>query len=342
MKLQQLRYLLAIADNELNITAAAERLYTSQPGVSKQLKLLEDELGVQIFTRRGKSLDGVTPVGRQIIERARRILREVESIQHLAADEQQTQSGSLSIGTTHTQARYVLPPVIQQFRERFPDVTLHLHQGTTEQIWQMIRAKEIDLAITSSSSSAPAPRSDVVILPCYRWDRTVIVPRQHELAARRERLTLARLAEYPLITYVFSFSGESSLKQAFEREGLTPEVVFTARDADVIKTYVSIGMGVGIVASMAAECSDQGDLISIDAAGLFPRCTTWLAVRRDVALPVYMRVFMELFAPHLTQELTSRAMELTTQADVDALFEHAELALMTPRGERLLTTHTDR
>ena len=331
MKLQQLRYLLAIADNELNITAAAERLYTSQPGVSKQLKLLEDELGVQIFLRRGKSLDSVTPVGREIIARARRILSEVENIQQIAANEQREQQGSLSIGTTHTQARYVLPPVIKRFRERYPGVSLHLHQGTSEQIWQMVRNKEIDFAIVSSSSQ-PTPRSDVVMLPCYRWDRTVIVPKSHELAARAERLTLQRLAEHPLITYVFSFSGESSLKQAFEREGLTPEVVFTARDADVIKTYVRIGMGVGIVASMAAECDDESDLTTVSAAGLFPRCTTWIAARRDVLLPGYMYDFMELFASHLTRDLAEAAMGESTQAGVDGLFADTPLLLYKPCG----------
>ncbi|MEM9383783.1 MAG: LysR substrate-binding domain-containing protein [Pseudomonadota bacterium] len=329
MKLQQLRYLLAIADNELNITAAAERLFTSQPGVSKQLKLLEDELGVQVFTRRGKSLDSVTPIGREIIERARRILSEVENIQHLAANQHSEQNGSLSIGTTHTQARYVLPPVIKRFRDCFPSVSLHLHQGTSEQIWQMIRGKEIDFAIVSSSGQ-PTPRSELIMLPCYRWDRTVIVPRQHPLAGSDERLTLPRLAEHPLITYVFSFSGESSLKLAFEQEGLTPEVVFTARDADVIKTYVRIGMGVGIVASMAAECDPQGDLMTLDAAGLFPRCTTWVALRRDAVLPRYMQVFLELFAPHLTRELTTQALETASQTAVDALLADTDLKLYGP------------
>ncbi len=326
MKLQQLRYLLAIADNELNITAAAERLFTSQPGVSKQLKLLEDELGVQIFTRRGKSLDAITPIGAEIIERARIVLREVENIQHLAANQLMEQSGSLSIGTTHTQARYVLPSVIKRFRERYPGVTLHLHQGTSEQIWQMIRAKEIDFAIASSSSK-PAARSELLMLPCYRWDRTVIVPRDHALAHAREPLTLERLAEHPLITYVFSFSGESSLKQAFERRGLTPEVVFTARDADVIKTYVRIGMGVGIIASMAAECDPDADLVTLDAEGLFPRCTTWIALRRDAVLPRYMQEFMALFAPHLDEDTVRRASATPTQAAVDEMFAKTKLKL---------------
>ncbi|MEO0975188.1 MAG: LysR substrate-binding domain-containing protein, partial [Pseudomonadota bacterium] len=211
---------------------------------------------------------------------------------------------------------------------------LHLHQGTSEQIWQMIRGQEIDIAITSSSGQ-PTARSELVMLPCYRWDRSVIVPRDHALAQNSERLTLPRLAEHPLITYVFSFSGESSLKLAFEQHGLTPEVVFTARDADVIKTYVRIGMGVGIVASMAAECDPNGDLTTVDAAGLFPRCTTWIALRRDTVLPRYMQVFMELFAPHLTREITSQALELPTQNAVDELFEGVELKLFGPCSEPL-------
>jgi LysR family cys regulon transcriptional activator len=334
MKLQQLRYLLAIADNELNITAAAERLFTSQPGVSKQLKLLEDELGVQLFTRRGKSLESVTPVGEEIIERARRIMREVENIQHLASNRQDDQSGELSIGTTHTQARYVLPPVIKRFRERYPGVSLHLHQGTSEQIWKMIRAKEIDFAIASTSGEPPT-RSELIILPCYRWDRTVIVPRNHELARADGPLEIATLARYPLITYVFSFSGESSLKKAFEAEGLTPEVVFTARDADVIKTYVRIGMGVGIVASMAADCTPDSELVTVNAQGMFPRCTTWIGLRRDAVLPNYMRHFMMLFAPQLDDRLVREVQETSSQAAVDALLAEVPLKLYGPCSEEL-------
>jgi len=322
MTLQQLRYLLAIADSGLNITAAAERLYTSQPGISKQLKLLEQELGVQLFTRKGKSLAAITPAGSDVIARARKIMREVENIRNLASNMSGEEEGTLSIATTHTQARYVLPEVIREFRERYPHVNLELHQGTSEQIAELVADDRVDFAIaTGSKHLFPG----LVLLPCYHWDRIVLVPNGHPLTHREEPLDLETLAEHPLVTYVFSLTGESSFKKAFAKENLEPDVVFTARDADIIKTYVRMGMGVGVVASMAYECTDQDDLAAIDAEGLFPRVTTWLGFRRDSVLRGYMVEFISLFAPHLNAELTRRAAELETQAEVDTLF--ADIAL---------------
>ncbi len=316
MKLQQLKYLLAIADNGLNITAAAERLYTSQPGVSKQLKLLEQELELQLFTRKGKSLDGITLAGEQVIERARIIMQEVENIRRLASDYYREEEGSLSIATTHTQARYVLPEIIREFRNRFPKIGLNLHQGTSEQIADMVAANNIDFAIATGSTDL---FSELMLVPGYRWDRSIIVPKGHELAKLDRKLTLQDLAQYPLVTYVFSFGGQSSLKTAFENEGLEPDVVFTARDADVIKTYVRMGLGVGIVASMAADCADKKDLVAIDAEGLFPRSTTWIGFRKDAVLRRYMVEFMQLFAPHLT----SRHIEPVRSGCADGVIEAA-------------------
>jgi LysR family cys regulon transcriptional activator len=274
MKLQQLKYLLAIVDNGLNITAAAERLYTSQPGVSKQLKLLEEELGMQLFIRKGKSLGGITPAGERVIERARVIMQEVDNIRSLASDYYEEEDGSLSIATTHTQARYVLPEIIAEFRRRFPNISLNLHQGTSEQISDMVAANEIDFAIATGSRDL---FSDLLLVPSYRWDRSIIVPKGHELTRLDRKIMLHDLVNYPLVTYVFSFGGQSSLKRAFADEGIEPNVGFTARDADVIKTYVRMGLGVGIVASMAADCADRKDLQVIDAEGLFPRSTTWIS-----------------------------------------------------------------
>ncbi len=323
MTLQQLKYLVAIADSGLNITAAAERLYTSQPGISKQLKLLEQELGVQLFTRKGKSLAAITPAGRDVIARARRIMREAENIRHLASDLSGEQEGTLSIGTTHTQARHVLPEVIKEFRERYPKINLELHQGTSEQIAELIAANRVDFAIaTGSRQLFPG----LVLLPCFSWDRIVLVPNGHPLTRVRD-LTLAELARHPLVTYVFGTTGESSFKRAFADQGLEPNVVFTARDADIIKTYVRMGMGVGILAPMAFECQDQKDLTALPAAGLFPRVTTWLGFRRDSVLRRYMVDFVALFAPHLTAQVTRRAAQLATQAEVDAMFDEATLPL---------------
>jgi LysR family cys regulon transcriptional activator len=324
MTLQQLRYLLGIADSGLNITAAADRLYTSQPGISKQLKLLEQELGIQLFTRKGKSLAAITPAGHEVIARARRILREVENIRSLASDLSEEQEGTLSIATTHTQARYVLPNVIREFRSRYPRVNLELHQGTSEQIAELVASNRVDFAIATGAHNL---FPDLALLPCYEWDRIVLVPKAHELAKNKDQLDIETLAKYPLVTYVFSLTGESSFKKAFADKGLEPDVVFTARDADIIKTYVRMGMGVGIVAAMAWECQDKDDLVALDATGLFPRVTTWIGFRRDSVLRGYMVDFASLFAPHLLPELTQRAASMETQEDVDSLFDRAALPL---------------
>lgn len=322
MKLQQLKYLLAIVDNGLNITAAAERLYTSQPGVSKQLKLLEEELGLQLFARKGKSLGGVTAAGRQVIDRARLIMQEVENIRSLASDYYHEEEGTLSIATTHTQARYVLPSVIQAFRKQYPKVSLNLHQGTSEQIADMVAANEIDFAIATGSSEL---FSNLLLVPSYHWNRKILVPKDHGLAQLDRKLTLHDLAEFPLVTYVFSFGGQSSLKRAFAEQGLEPDVVFTARDADVIKTYVRMGLGVGIVASMAEDCDDKKDLAAIEAEGLFPRSTTWIGFRKDSVLRRYMLDFVSLFAPHITAEQLEQVRHARSQEDIDILFAEAQL-----------------
>lgn len=326
MKLQQLKYLLAIVDNGLNITSAAERLYTSQPGVSKQLKLLEEELGLQLFSRKGKSLDGITPAGERVIERARLIMQEVENIRSLASDYYEQEEGALSIATTHTQARYVLPPIIGEFRNRYPKVGLNLHQGTSEQIADMIASNDIDFAIATGSKDL---FSDLMLVPSYHWDRSIIVPKGHELTKLNGKMTLGDLAKHPLVTYVFSFGGQSSLKRAFADEGLDPDVVFTARDADVIKTYVRMGLGVGIVASMAADCADKKDLQVIEAEGLFPRSTTWIGFRKDTVLRKYMLDFVQLFAPHVTAQKLGDVRRARSQGEIDKLFDETELPVRT-------------
>ncbi len=330
MKLQQLKYLLAIADNGLNITAAAEKLYTSQPGVSKQLRLLEEELGLQLFTRKGKSLDGVTAAGEQVIARARAIMQEVENIRNVASDYYEEAEGTLSIATTHTQARYVLPEIIGAFRKQFPKVSLNLHQGTSEQIADMVAANEIDFAIATGSKEL---FPDLALVPSYRWDRSIIVPRGHELTKLGRPITLADLAKHPLVTYVFSFGGQSSLKRAFAAEGLEPDVVFTARDADVIKTYVRMGLGVGIVASMASDCADRKDLVALPAEGLFPRSTTWIGFRKDAVLRRYMTAFLKLFAPHLNDRQLEAVRSARTQQAIDKLFADVELPLRVGCGD---------
>lgn len=331
MKLQQLRFLTAVVQSDLNITAAASKLCTTQPAVSKQLRLLEEELGFTIFVRSGRTLTKITPAGERVVEYALKILREAQNIKGVSAEFRDESRGTLSIGTTHTQARYVLPPVIQQFRSRFPRVQFHLHQGTSEQIAEMARTGRIDLAIATGSRSLFPEHA---LLPCYRWYRQLVVPVSHPLA-QVVRPTLAMVAQYPLVTYVFSFSGPSSLHETFAAEGLRPDIALTARDADVIKTYVRLGLGVGIVADMAVEESEDPGLAVIDASHLFPVLTTWIGFHRDTLLRRYSYDFLSRLAPHLTRELVDRACALRTQSEVDELFASVHLPLRTARETNL-------
>ena len=251
-------------------------------------------------------------------------MQEVDNIRSLASDYYHEEEGTLSIATTHTQARYVLPDVIQKFRKRFPKVGLNLHQGTSEQIADMVAANEIDFAIATGSRDL---FDNLLLVPSYHWDRKIIVPKEHELAKLDGKASLHDLAKYPLVTYVFSFGGQSSLKRAFAEEGLEPDVVFTARDADVIKTYVRMGLGVGIVASMAEDCDDKKDLTAVGAEGLFPRSTTWIGFRKETVLRRYMLDFVQLFAPHVTDVQIEQVRNARTQDDIDALFSDAQLPL---------------
>lgn len=321
MKLHQLRYLTAVVQNGLNITTAARKLHTSQPGVSKQLKLLEDELGFPLFEREGRNLTGVTPAGQQVVDRAFRILEEAQNIRRLSSDLKDDQSGSLSIGTTHTQARYVLPPVISQFRTRYAVVDLHLHQGTTEQIAELAKLDRIDFAIaTGGNELFPG----LVLLPCYRWQRVVVVPRDHALV-REKKLTLNALAKHPLVTYTFSFTGRSSLPALFESAGLKLNVSLTASDADVIKTYVRLGLGVGIVASMSIDPVLDADLVVLDASHLFSPHVSWIGFRRGRLLRGYMYEFMKSFAPHLSRRLVDQAIRAGSGRELDELFSEINL-----------------
>jgi LysR family transcriptional regulator, cys regulon transcriptional activator len=298
MKLRQLHYIHEVAQRGLNITAAAEALFTSQPGISKQIRLLEDELGVEIFVRNGKQLAEVTPAGQRILEYTRKLLQEVDNISTVAAEFKDADCGDLAIATTHTQARYALPPVISRFRERYPRVALHLHQGSPPQIAKMGADGTADFAI---ATEALEHFEQLVMLPCYRWNRCVLVRPDHRLA-RESRLTLARIAEHPIITYTFGFTGRSKLDQAFAARGLRHEVVLTAVDADVIKTYVRLGLGVGIVADMAYDPVADSDLVRLPAGHLFEPSVTHIGFRRGLFLRGYMLDFIHIFAPHLSRE----------------------------------------
>jgi LysR family transcriptional regulator, cys regulon transcriptional activator len=320
MKLQQLRYVWEVTRHNLNVSATAQSLYTSQPGISKQIRLLEDELGVEIFARSGKHLTRVTPAGQAIVDLAGQVLRLAENIKQVAQEHSDERRGSLSIATTHTQARYALPPVIGEFTRKYPDVALHMQQGTPKQIAQMVSDGQADFAICTEALEL---FNDLILLPCYRWNRCVLVPRDHPLAEAGE-LTLERLAEQPLVTYVFGFTGRSQLDDAFRAKGLSPNVVLTAADADVIKTYVRLGLGVGIVAHMAVDPELDDDLVALEANHLFESSVTKIGIRRGTFMRGYMYDFVKGFADHLERDLVDAALAAGPRHE-DGLFRDIEL-----------------
>lgn len=320
MKLQQLRYIWEVSKHDLNVSVTAQSLYTSQPGISKQIRLLEDELGVEVFSRSGKHLTRVTPAGEAILKIAGEILSKVESIKQVALEFSDEEKGSLSLATTHTQARYALPPVIEKFIDNYPEVSLHMHQGTPIQISEMAADGTVDFAIATEALEL---FSDLIMMPCYKWNRSIVVPEGHPLTQVSE-LTLEDVARYPIVTYVFGFTGRSKLDDAFLSRGLSPKVVFTAADADVIKTYVRLGLGVGIVAKMA--CDEVADgLVTLDASHLFEPSITKIGFRKGTFIRGYMYEFIETFAPHLTREVIEEAISRGTREDIDELFNHIEL-----------------
>jgi len=324
MKLQQLRYIWEVARHDLNVSATAQSLYTSQPGISKQIRLLEDELGVEVFARSGKHLTRVTPAGEAILDVVGDILQKVESIKQVAQEFSDEKMGSLAVATTHTQARYALPKTITEFIKSYPDVSLHMHQGTPMQISEMAADGTVDFAIATEAMSH---FSDLIMMPCYRWNRSVIVPKDHPLT-QVSKLTLADLAQYPIVTYVFGFTGRSKLDEAFKKEGLDPKVVFTAVDSDVIKAYVRLNLGVGIVATMAYEPHVDTDLVAIDASHLFESSTTKIGFRKGTFLRGYMYDFIHLFAPHLTKDVIRQVLECSNRTEIDELFADLELPVL--------------
>ncbi|MDE0853796.1 MAG: LysR substrate-binding domain-containing protein, partial [Nevskia sp.] len=276
--------------------------------------LLEEELGVDIFLRNGKQLSEVTPAGLRILDYTRRLLRESENIRNVAEEFRDTNKGDLSLATTHTQARYALPPVIQKFRHSYPLVRMHLHQGSPPQIAKQAAEGTVDFAI---ATEAMEHFEQLVMLPCYHWNRSVHVPPKHPLAVKMQgkaKLSLADIAEYPIITYTFGFTGRSKLDQAFHAHGLKPDVVLTAVDADVIKTYVRLGLGVGIVASMSYDAKLDADLVRLPADHLFEPSTTHIGFRQGMFLRTYMYDFIGQFAPHLTRELIDEVAEIQDPA----------------------------
>ncbi|SFU95235.1 HTH-type transcriptional regulator CysB [Xenorhabdus koppenhoeferi] len=324
MKLQQLRYIVEVVNHNLNVSSTAEGLYTSQPGISKQVRMLEDELGIQIFARSGKHLTHVTPAGEEIVRISREILSKIDSIRSVASEHTYPDRGSLYIATTHTQARYALPPVIKGFIERYPNVSLHMHQGSPTQIAEEVCKGNSDFAIATEALHL---YNDLIMLPCYHWNRSVVVTKDHPLT-NRQNVTIEELAEYPIVTYTFGFTGRSELDVAFDRAGLKPKIVFTATDADVIKTYVRLGLGVGVIASMSVEPVQDSDLVRIDMRDKFSYSTTKIGFRRSSFLRSYMYDFIWRFAPHLTRDVVDKAIALRSNEEIEEMFKDIELPIV--------------
>jgi LysR family cys regulon transcriptional activator len=305
MNFQQLRAVREAARLGFNLTEVAAVLHTSQPGISRQIRELEEELGIEIFVRSGKRLTGMTPPGEAILPLVEQLLQGAENLLRAGDDFNAVDSGPLSIAATHSQARYALPMVVRDFRKVYPKVTLSLHQGSPKQVAAMLLSGEADIGI---ATEALAQYPQLVALPCYRWTHSIVVPPGHPLLSLAGGVTLKELARFPIITYEPGYTGRAHIDEAFQRNGLEPNIVLTAMDADVIKTYVELEMGVGIVASMAFDAERDRTLRALDARHLFAVNVTRLAIRRGAWLRRYVYDFIESFAPTLTRELVTAAL----------------------------------
>ena len=304
MNFQQLRSVRVTVQSGFNLTEVATILCTSQPGVSRQIRELEEELGVDIFVRAGKRLTGLTPPGAALLPIVERMLLDAENLKRAGDDFASRTDGRLTVAATHSQARYALPHVVRDFRTLFPQVSLHLHQGSPKQVAEMLLSGEADIGV---ATEALALYPQLVTLPCYRWTHSIVVPPGHPLLAHSDAVTLAQLAQYPIITYNLGYTGRSHIDDAFARAGLQPNIVLTAMDADVIKTYVELGMGVGIIASIALDAERDRHLSMLDARHLFEINLTRLAIRRGTWLRGYAYRFIETFAPTLTRAVVESA-----------------------------------
>lgn len=302
MKLQQLRFLVEVVDSGLNVTVAAERLFTSQPGVSKQVRQLEQELGVTVFERNGKRFTGITPAGVQVIQAARRVLLETDNLKRIAEESRDESTGTLTVATTHTQARYVLPRVVAEFTRRFPRVKLSIREGDPHRVAETVLRGEADIGV---ATEALALAAGIVTLPAYSWHHRIIAPLDHEIL--KVPPLLKTLADYPLITYDPAFSGRSRIDEAFKRAGLKPNIVLTAVDSDVIKTYVSLGLGVGIIAEQAYDPLRDTALGSLDARPLFGANVTRVGLRRGIISRKFALAFLEILSPQLSASAVTAA-----------------------------------
>lgn len=306
MNFQQLRVVREALRRGFNLTEVASALHTSQPGVSRQIRELEEELGVEIFVRSGKRLMGLTPPGSDLLPIVDRLLLEADNLRRAGQEYRASEEGQLSVAATHSQARYALPHVVRDFRLKFPKVTLHLRQGSPRQVAEMLISGEADIGVATEALADYGP---LATLPCYSWTHSIVLPPGHPLLERGgEAVTLQELARYPIVTYELGYTGRAHVDNAFAAVGLEPDIVLTAMDADVLKTYVELGMGVGIVASMALDVERDHHLRVMDARHLFPVNVTRLGFKRGTWLRGYVYGFIETFVPTLTRQVVTEAL----------------------------------
>lgn len=321
--LHRLQTLLALERNSFSVTETARALESSQPGVSRRLLALEKELGVELLVRRGRHILGFSAIGREISAHATHLLQHLAEIEKLAADSRNEESGEMSLVTTQTQARYALPAAVALFCQRYPDVRLHVHQAPPEQMADMVRSGKVELAIATEDFEH---FDDLIVLPCYRWRRCIIVPKGHELAAKPLK-TLQQIAAHRLITYSFGMSGKQGVYEVFRRHHCRPQIAITTLDAEVIKSYVRAGLGVGLIAAMAVDAEADAELVSVDVSAFFPPQTTGIAVRRDSRLRSLVSFFIAAFAPHLQGEILERALTASSRREIQALFANTKMDL---------------
>jgi LysR family cys regulon transcriptional activator len=297
MKLQQLRCIYEVVQNQFNISRAAESIHTSQPGVSKQIQLLEEEIGVKLFQRNGKRLSGLSEPGIRVYESIVEIMREVKNIKNISDEYERKDSGSFTIATTHTQARYKLPVVVESFVKKYPKINLNIHQGDPAQVTAQILNGEADVGIATESISL---NDKIFCIPCYSWNRCLVMPKDHPLL-RVKDINLNHLATYPMITYDYAFTGSTIVSKVFKEANIQPNIMLTAIDADVIKTYVSLNLGVGLIAEMAFDENKDKNLVSRDVSHLFPTSTTYIGIRQDTFIRGFTFDFIKMFTPHMEE-----------------------------------------
>ncbi|MEE4244366.1 MAG: LysR substrate-binding domain-containing protein [Kangiellaceae bacterium] len=321
MKLQQLKYIYEVARHDLNVSATAESLYTSQPGISKQIRLLEDELGVQVFTRSGKHLTNITPAGVKILEVTTEILQLTKKIQDIASDFVSEEKGVFRIATTHTFSRYLLPQIVEAFTKQYPDVRLHIHQGINAHVDHMLEHGDIDLVIFGDRDEW---YSDKVQLPCFLWHQCIVVPRDHPLT-RDPNITLEKLVSYPLLAKLTPDAKPTDIQKKFKEHGLEPDFVITATDSEILKSYVRMGMGVGLIARMAYNPDQDKDLKLINADHLFTPLKAKIVFHKNFFFRKYVTDFIQMLAPFMDEDKLNKAARCRSGNELNNLFSQERL-----------------